>query len=248
VLSRQSKSARRLAGIALAALTLAVAAPAEPAFAQGFFEALFGGMFRSRPERRPLPPSVSAYADPRSTPSREPTYRSSNDYSGPAGAYCVRTCDGRFFPLQRHANASPADLCKSFCPAAKTVVFSGSKIDTAVASNGTRYADLENAFAYRERLVDSCTCNGKEPFGLVRVDVKNDPTLRSGDIVATSDGLATVRNPRTAEFTPIKASETDLGRRLSATKVVPIAPQAKVEPVPDEPPTRKKERRRAHSR
>ena len=52
---------------------------------------------------------------------------------GHGTVYCVRTCDGRYFPLQRHAGTSPAELCQSFCPAAKTMVFSGSKIDTAVA-------------------------------------------------------------------------------------------------------------------
>ena len=32
------------------------------------------------------------------------------------------------------------------------MVFSGGKIDTAVAQNGTRYADLDNAFAYRDKV------------------------------------------------------------------------------------------------
>ena len=116
--------------------------------------------------------------------------------SGEAGfghgtVYCVRTCDGRYFPLQRHAGATPAELCKSFCPAAKTMVFSGSKIDTAVAPNGTRYADLDNAFAYRDKVTDSCSCNGKDGLGLARVEASGDPTLRPGDIVATDGGLAT---------------------------------------------------------
>ena len=42
---------------------------------------------------------------------------------GRSVAYCVRLCDGRYFPIQRHANASPAQLCSAFCPAAKTQVF-----------------------------------------------------------------------------------------------------------------------------
>src|SRR4051794_1089803 len=36
--------------------------------------------------------------------------------SGPA--FCVRSCDGKYFPLMRGA-ASPAQLCQAFCPAAR---------------------------------------------------------------------------------------------------------------------------------
>ena len=59
------------------------------------------------------------------------------------------------------------------------------------AQNGTRYADLDNAFAYRDKVSDSCSCNGKDGLGLARVETSGDPTLRPGDIVATNDGLAT---------------------------------------------------------
>ena len=127
---------------------------------------------------------------------------------------------------------SPAELCKSFCPAAKTMVFSGSKIDTAVAPNGTRYADLDNAFAYRDKVSDSCSCNGKDGLGLARVESSGDPTLRPGDIVATNDGLATYTGKnRTAEFTPISTSSSEWARRLSEVKVRPAPPSEKIEPV-----------------
>ena len=58
--------------------------------------------------------------------------------------------------------------------------------------DGSRYADLDNAFVYRKKLVAGCTCNGRDPFGLARVDVNTDPTLRPGDIVATKTGLVAV--------------------------------------------------------
>ncbi len=35
----------------------------------------------------------------------------------------------------------------------------------------------------------NCTCNGRDAFGLASFDVKNDPTLRPGDIVSTKDGF-----------------------------------------------------------
>src|SRR5436853_198300 len=55
--------------------------------------------------------------------------------------------------------------------------------------DGSRYEDLENAFVYRERTVDNCTCNGRTPYGLATLDARNDPTLRPGDLIATNEGL-----------------------------------------------------------
>jgi hypothetical protein len=200
---------------------------------------LFGGGFRRAAP--PPPPQASSFADPLGMFGGE-SRRSrggDGDYSGGGShAYCVRTCDGRYFPLQRHSGVTPAELCKSFCPATKTMVFTGGKIDYAVASNGSRYADLDNAFVYRDRVVDNCTCNGKDAFGLVRVDVANDPTLRSGDIVATPDGLTAFRgkNSAGADFTPInpKSLPADWRSRLSELKITPVPPQQKVDPVPEE--------------
>ncbi len=211
----------------LAALALSVVA--QPASAQGFFESLFG------PARRPsmnLPPQASPFADPFGLFGQP---RPSGDVAGPATGYCVRTCDGRFFPVQRTANASAAEMCKSFCPAARTMLFHGTKIDYAIGPNGARYADLENAFVYRQRVVDGCTCNGKDPFGVARLDVTEDPTLKAGDIVATTDGLATVRNPKTADYTPVQP-----GSKLADVKVTPVPPPKKVERVADDAVPRKK--------
>ena len=218
----------------------------QPAAAQGLFEALFGRPSYNRPA--PLPPQTSSYADPLSSGSREPSQygNSSSGYTGHGLTFCVRTCDGRYFPLQHHAGASPAELCKSFCPAAQTMVFSGGQIDSAVASNGARYADLDNAFAYRDRVVDNCSCNGKDGLGLARVSAVNDPTLHPGDIIATNEGLVNYRgkSAKTAEFTPIDTSHGAWAQKLSEIKVRPAPPQVAVAPVDNTPtPARKKNRR-----
>ncbi len=105
--------------------------------------------------------------------------------SGPA--FCVRSCDGKYFPLMRGA-ASPTQLCQAFCPASPTKIFFGSNIDSAYAATGERYADSENAFAYRKALRADCTCNGHNPAGLAPVDLAMDGSLRSGDVLATADG------------------------------------------------------------
>ena len=119
-------------------------------------------------------------------PRYEPRARIS--YGG-GTAYCVRGCDGRYFPAQGTDAESKAQSCKSFCPASETSLVYGSEIDDATTESGKSYSDLPNAFRYRNEMVAGCTCNGKDPVGLAQVKVENDPTLRKGDIVASADGL-----------------------------------------------------------
>src|SRR6202011_4173253 len=109
-------------------------------------------------------------------------------YSG-GQAYCVRTCDGRYFPITASDSQSRAASCNNFCPASKTEIVYGSHIDNAVTEKGKPYSELPNAFRYRNELVAGCTCNGNDQIGLAPVKIEDDPTLRRGDIVAGSGGL-----------------------------------------------------------
>ena len=74
-------------------------------------------------------------------------------------------------------------------------------------------------------MVADCSCDGKSPLGLVRFDDAEDPTLRTGDIVATESGLMTYRNDgRSGEFSPADATpglSPALRRQLTATRVTP---------------------------
>jgi hypothetical protein len=146
----------------------------------------------------------------------------------PTTAYCVRLCDGRFFPLSRAAaNVTPAKLCSALCPASRTKVFEGTTIEDAAAEDGARYERLSTAFLFRKELVASCTCNGKTPFGLAKIDVSKDPTLQAGDIVATTEGLKvfngmTGKRRKTARFVPLKKSpfvSKAMRRQLRSLKV-----------------------------
>jgi hypothetical protein len=149
----------------------------------GFFDFLFG--------RRHSPEPPAAVPDkPRDAP-RE-SWRSKPRVSGGLSAattYCVRLCDGRYFPIQRSLTAAAPTLCSALCPATATKVFFGSDVARATAGDGSRYEDLENAFVYRDKTIDGCTCNGRTPFGLASLDPHEDPTLRARDLVATNDGL-----------------------------------------------------------
>jgi hypothetical protein len=175
----------KLAAWGAAVVCISTLAPA--AQAQDFFSQLFGGISRPRPQPYIQMPFVDDDGQVRA-PRGEGRVR----YSGSGGggqAFCVRTCDGRYFPVTASDNASRAASCNSFCPASETRVFYGSNIDQATAENGKSYSDLPNAFRFRNELVSGCTCNGKDQIGLAPIKIENDPTLRKGDIVAGENGL-----------------------------------------------------------
>jgi len=191
-LSFQRKLRRMLVA---AAIVGPVALTPEMSAAEGLLDFFFGGGQKQQQQ-------TSSF-DPQSPPPR-PVVVS----AGPA--FCVRSCDGKYFPLMRGA-ASPAQMCQAFCPASPTKVFFGSSIDRAYAATGERYADSENAFAYRKALRADCTCNGQSPAGLASVGLAMDGSLRSGDAVATADGLVAysgirVGNDQNPDFTPLPAA------------------------------------------
>jgi hypothetical protein len=176
----------RALGVCATAVLLALAPAAQ---AQNFFWSLFGGF--ARPPQAPAPPPPFAgegnanFGEGEFLPHQRPSY----SYSGGLQAYCVRSCDGRYFPITSSGNQTKAAVCSSFCPAAETSVVYGSSIDNALTESGKPYSELPNAYRYRDELVAGCTCNGKNPAGLASIRIEDDPTIRKGDIVASSSGL-----------------------------------------------------------
>jgi hypothetical protein len=169
---------RRITGLLFTAAVLGACAPA--AQAQDFFANLFGGFAPPQRMMRAMP-----FASPMDEV-RTPPPAARPAVNATRVAYCVRTCDGRYFPVPGGDDGA----CNSFCPASETKVFyGGGTIDDATTSRGQSYSDLPNAFRFRKEIVDNCTCNGKDAFGLAKVDIAEDKTLRKGDIVAGPDGL-----------------------------------------------------------
>jgi hypothetical protein len=206
---------RRVAIAALAAL-FAVEIPAA-ASAQNLLETFFGGF------RRALTPRAPA-ADPNGP-------IQSADGGAISSGYCVRLCDGRYFPVSGRGQMNAAEMCRAFCPAAQTQIFSGGgSIANAVAPNGQRYSALPNAFAYREKIVADCSCTGKGPLGLVQFEETDDPTLRYGDIVATQAGLMAYQGDgRHAGFSPVDNKiglPAKLKEQLTQTRVAPVPSEA----------------------
>ena len=239
VLRRRSKRLKWRAAV-LAGALCAIATLSAPgaAQAQGFFDFLFGGPQRQAPpppNYPPPPPEIGRIAP---APLGQERVNENAGTTGHGVAFCVRLCDGQHFPLERMANATPAETCKAICPTSATKVYFGSEIEGAVAGDGARYSDLNTAFLYRKHLVANCSCNGKDPFGLATLDVKTDPTLRPGDIVSTKDGLMTYsgRSGQSA-FTPVAPST--LGPQLNSVssrqKPTSAQPVDQPQEVEDEP-------------
>jgi Protein of unknown function (DUF2865) len=205
---RRSNWQRR---VLVGAFSTLVVMASNPVHAQGFFDFLFGGSQRQpSPEPNaypPPPPSVGRIAP---VPLGQESVHGGGESTGRTVAFCVRLCDGQHFPLEQMANGTPVETCRAICPYSKTKVFFGTEIGGAVAEDGQQYARIETAFIYRKHLVANCTCNGRDAFGLASFDVKNDPTLRPGDIVSTKEGLEafTGRSGQTATFTLINPATT----------------------------------------
>jgi hypothetical protein len=213
-------SANRWGVGAIAALCILGAGPAAQAL--DFFKPLFEP--ESNPAILPARPGPSQSGSGRSLPfanegdmfgrpavQPRPRVAAAVEADGGSQAYCVRSCDGRYFPISSADNQSHAATCHSFCPASETKVVFGNSIDHAATEGGKLYSQLPNAVRYRNELVAGCTCNGKDTFGLAQIRIEDDPTLRKGDIVAGANGLVVAS--RTAErrggsvnFSPVAAS------------------------------------------
>jgi len=229
---RMSRHAGRAAAVLMLAAPIVVGI-AQPAMAENIFGALMGLFSRPAPPPPRAPETPLGYGDRASDPndpSNTPAQRFVPVHRG-GTAFCVRLCDGRYFPLSRTSGTSPMEACSSFCPTTKTRIYWGGDIDHAVGDDGTSYDQLPNAYVYRDRLVDNCSCNGKDSLGLTRIDTAADPTLRPGDVVATRDGLQVFNGgavnrvaKRGRQFTPIENNRklsADEQRKLATTLVAP---------------------------
>jgi hypothetical protein len=197
------------------------------ASAENLFDFLFGGA--QKPQQRQAPAQANFFTDPFGLNQQAaPPKPVASAGSGPA--FCVRSCDGKYFPVSTRGGATPVQMCQAFCPASATKVFFGSSIDGAFSSSGERYADSENAFAYRKALRADCTCNGRDPAGLAPVDLALDSSLRAGDVIATTSGLVAYTGVRlgagqTADFTPVASFPgltADVRAKLGEMKVAPV--------------------------
>ena len=194
-------------GVAFAAAVI-VWLPGSAAQAEDFFSALFRG-FGAHRSASPVEAGPLDYAP-------EPPQYPPRRFPASGSAYCVRTCDGRYFAAPAAVNQSRAETCKNFCPAAETKVFYGPSIDDAASEVGKPYSELPNAFKYRTELVAGCSCSGTDPVGLAKVKIEEDKSLRRGDLVVEADGVkvATGRSDKSGASAELVPAPPALRARL----------------------------------
>jgi hypothetical protein len=219
----------KASAVLLAAVsTFTVVTPSAPAKAEGgFFGAIMHSLRRAIEPRHhyeaPPNPVQEMFSEGRSA------HASEEGGGGSHVAYCVRTCDGRYFPIAKNESVTPAKMCQSMCPAAKTEIYSGSSINNAVSEKGAKYTSLASAFLYRDKLVDGCSCNAQRELGMASISYLNDPTLRAGDIVMTVNGPVVFKGApgkthKTSDFVPVEDSKRISSRtkkQVIALKVLP---------------------------
>lgn len=107
------------------------------------------------------------------------------------GQYCVRVCDGYYFPLPSQGTlARDTEACQAACPGAPVEVYSlgrGDGIEDAVSLKGKLYSSLPTSLSYRSQLAQACSCKIERQSGFAAL--LRDKTLVSGDIVVTEKGV-----------------------------------------------------------
>ncbi|PPD45360.1 MAG: hypothetical protein CTY15_04630 [Methylocystis sp.] len=186
-----------------ALLSLVAALAPTRSEAEGLLDFLFGpdepAQHQAAPQRAPRDSAAGrrarkAVGDVRFAPKREGggggggggTAMSTDPATG---GFCVRTCDGYFFPLIKSTSASRQQSCELACPSAPMEIYDGSTIESARNAKGQRYSSLPVAFAFRDRATSKCACNDPQSSqAFFERTARTDPTLRSGDVVVEDAG------------------------------------------------------------
>lgn len=151
----------------LALLLMLLVPASDPANAQGFLDFLFG------PDSPPPSRPSSGYARSEPAPFLFDGLLKPSQYDTPiprAGAttyrtFCVRMCDGFYFPISSAASeagfARDSEKCAASCAGARlfyTPNAGSSDVDGMLDLSGRAYASYPTAFRYRKKLVEGCQC------------------------------------------------------------------------------------------
>lgn len=135
----------------------------------GLFGGLFGGWSSqnsySNRGRYSAGPYGNSYGDSYDYSNWFGSGRAEPAYSSRYRTLCVRTCDGYYFPISfsttRAGLARDARRCEASCGAPAKLFYHrnpGADIQHMISIDGQPYSTMENAFRYREELVEGCRC------------------------------------------------------------------------------------------
>ena len=184
-------------------------------------------------ERQPRRKAAARYVEPVIARVALPAPSVSNIALGGRVAYCVRTCDGFFFPISTTNGSDRADeaACNRLCPATETKLYLGqvgADIDMARArDNGRKYTSLANAFSYRKSVDKSCSCTADGMGIATNFSVYRDGSLRVGDVIMTNNGMKVFNGGtfpyREANFTNINRSDRITAATRERLKSIELA-------------------------
>jgi len=170
---------------------------AAPSGGFNLFGLFGGGRRRDAPE---ITIGPRGERDQRPRDNAEQARSDTGENVGGPRAYCVRTCDGFFFPMGPATSGAARDAqqasCNAMCPGAETVLYSVARqgsIEDAANARGQPYGALRTAFRFRQGVDRACSCQANATQGLARLPITHDPTLRPGDVVVTEEGARVFR-------------------------------------------------------
>ena len=183
--------AKRAAGALALAVVLIL--PFDTLAQGDFFDALFGpdppAAYPSHRLWREIRPHPRPRARKAVKREERPVSVQAETDSMTGGGYCVRACDGYYFPLIKSSSISGQQSCEFACPSAPVQLYQGDSIEEARNAKGERYSALPTAFSFRDKLTPACACN--DPVAtrnyFLRLS-RRDPTLRAGDVVVGQNG------------------------------------------------------------
>jgi hypothetical protein len=200
-------------------LALSLAMTPAPGAAEGLLEFLFG----------PDPSTQQAAPRPREPgPARRAKLQGELRFARPrdgggvssdpsVGGFCVRSCDGYYFPLIKSTRATRQQSCEMACPSAQMEIYDGSTIETARNRKGQRYSALPRAFAFRDKANGACACNDpRTSQAYFEQSARNDPTLQSGDVIVETDGAFVYRGSQLVPLSSASFVSPALRDRLRA--------------------------------
>lgn len=134
---------------------------------------------------------------------------------------CVRMCDGYLFPLGNLRSQSDLPVhqaaCAAACPNADTRLYTVAAgewdHERAFSPQGVAYRGSALANVYRERRVANCSC--QPPGAAIRLPIARDATVRTGDVVATTDGADVITRIRGDALVVTDFRHARLGRHAT---------------------------------
>ncbi len=150
-----------------------------------------------RPDVQPLSPQ----------PSRSSATVRQQDGGQLYTSYCVRTCDGYYFPVSKATPQAHLDedvaLCQTMCPGTETQLYIHGPqegIDQLRTPGGTPYTALPTAYSFKEGSAASCTCNGS--MNLPKAEDIQEASLPPLDGTSAAPDFSSGSVPATGEHLP----------------------------------------------